>query len=195
MPKGRTIMQTFIFVLIPGLLDYKWIKWHMIWENLVDKSHLVSAWRKPYGTVFAIYYSVCLNAKTLLHTNLRVCLLFKVHAKEALLQWTDRQMTDADQNLILWSCNGHWNVWRKAERGAASEAWNFGWLPVACCVCVWPTAQSSLTNSSKTLLAIFQQNPVTHKCGRLRLLSEHSVLVTGWKEFFKLLFIYLYIFF
>lgn len=42
-------------------------------------------------------------------------------------------MTDNDENLILWSHNGHWNVWNsRIEKRAASKTLNPGWLREAC---------------------------------------------------------------
>lgn len=42
-------------------------------------------------------------------------------------------MTDNDENLILWSHNGHWNVWNSGiEKRAPSKTLNPGWLREAC---------------------------------------------------------------
>lgn len=44
-----------------------------------------------------------------------------------------RQMTDNDENLILWSHNSHWNVWNSGiEKRAACKTLNAGWLQEAC---------------------------------------------------------------
>lgn len=45
----------------------------------------------------------------------------------------NQQMMDNDENLILWSHNGHWNVWNSGiEKRAASKSLNPGWLLEAC---------------------------------------------------------------
>lgn len=60
----------------------------------------------------------------------------------------NRQMMDNDENLILWSRNGHWNVWNSGiEKRAARKAPNLGWLLEAC----WEVF-CILTSTSPSLL-------------------------------------------
>lgn len=59
-------------------------------------------------------------------------LLCGVHAEDSFIQ-TNRQMTDNDENLILWSHNSHWNVWNSGiEKREARKTLNPGWLQEAC---------------------------------------------------------------
>lgn len=82
-------------------------------------------------------------------------------------------------NLILWSCNGHWNVWSSfIERRAACRIHNLGWLLAGRFVCVLlPTSHccslipkgiglslpfSSLLQLSSTTLESGTMQHVTH---------------------------------